>query len=384
MYIYFLNIKNYDKKYIGKELKKTCIQYGTLGIKIGQVFSNRTDLLDREICNILNDLRDNVPGLSDKENQILINTIKENIPCETINPYPIGAGCIAIVYEGIIKGGKRIVIKIKRPEIIQKLDNSMIKVEKLLYYVNYLNAFKDMELDKRLIELKSLIYEQIDFNNELKETIYFYNKYKKHHFIMTPKPYEEYSNDSMIVLEYINGKKIDDIDLKKKESISLPFTGFLISSMFIDGHYHGDLHSGNIMMVGNKLCIYDFGLVFTFNNTDKKMVYEYYLSLMNKQWEKSSDILLNHFCENKIKDEKKFKEDIVKVLVNHFEVNTKWDPVCYIRDISSCIKKHKSTMVKSFVSWELSMVTVQGVITEICKKNIWELCREINDLYDLN
>ena len=52
-YIYIFNIENYDKKYIGETLREICINYGTMGIKIGQVFSNRTDILDIEICQIL-------------------------------------------------------------------------------------------------------------------------------------------------------------------------------------------------------------------------------------------------------------------------------------------------------------------------------------------
>ena len=212
----------------------------------------------------------------------------------------------------------------------------------------------------------------------------FYNKYKKHPFISSHKPYENYSDESLIVMEYVNGKKMNELDTITKEEISLPFAGFLISSMFIDGHYHGDLHTGNMMLVNNKICVYDFGLVFKFNNLDKKMVYEYYMSLMNKEWDKSSDILLNNFCETEIIEKEKFKNAVTEILIHHFEINTKWDPVSYIRDITKCIKRFNSIMIKSFVSWELSMVTVQGAITEICKKNIWELCREINDLYDLN
>ena len=67
------------------------MKYGTLGIKIGQVFSNRTDILDKEICDTLNDLRDNVPGLTDEDNKQLIYNIKSSLPIKSIKNKPIGA-----------------------------------------------------------------------------------------------------------------------------------------------------------------------------------------------------------------------------------------------------------------------------------------------------
>ena len=385
LYIYIFNIKNYDKDYIGRNLKQISIDYGTLGIKIGQVFSNRTDILDREICDNLNDLRDNVPGLTKSDNQLLIQDIKSSLPIKSITEEPIGAGCIAVVYQAVLKNDQKIVIKIKRPNILEELNKSIRKIERILSYLNYLCLLRNLELSTRLEELKQLIFNQLDFENELNETNYFYNKYKKHTFIRTPKPFLEYSDKSKIVLEFIEGKKIDDLDEKTKEDISLPLTGLLISSMFIDGHYHGDLHTGNMMVTGKKLCIYDFGLVCKFNNDeDKEIAYNYYMFLMNKKWDEASDILLNKMCENEIKNPDQFKKDTIKILITHFEINDKWDPISYVRDISKCIHNHGSTMSKSFVTWELSMITVQGAIAQICKKNIWELCREINNIYSLN
>ena len=384
IYVYLFSVNNYDKKYIGKNLKKISFKLGTLGIKIGQVFSNRIDILDKEICESLNDLRDKVPGLKKKDNDKLIQEIKNKIPIKHIDENPIGAGCIAIVYKATLKNDENVVIKVKRPNIEDELNQSMIKVERLLYYLSCICVFRSMELDQRLIELKELIYNQVNFENELSETVYFYKKFKKHKFIKTPKPYQEYSNESMLVLEYINGIKIDDLDDGTKEKISLPLTGLLISSMFIDGHYHGDLHTGNMMYADNKLCIYDFGLVCRFKNEDdKNIAYDYYMSLMNKKWDVAINILLNRMCETKISDEDSFKINMNEILIKHFELNDKWDPVSYIRDVSKCIKDHGSIMSKSFVNWELSMITVQGAITQICKKNIWELCREINDVYSL-
>lgn len=306
------------------------------------------------------------------------------MPCKYINEKPIGAGCIAVVYEVILKNDQKVVVKIKRPNIYEELIQSMKKVDKLIYYSNFFCIFKSMELGKRLEDLKELIFNQLDFDIELEETNYFYKKYKKHPFIMTPKPFNEYSNKSQIVLEFIEGKQIDNLNQEEREKLSLPFTGMLISSMFMDGHYHGDLHTGNMMVVGDKLCIYDFGLVCNFNDeADKETAYNYYMSLMNKEWDKASNILLNRMCEKKIKKEKAFLKSIKKILVFYFETNEVWDPISYIRAISKCIKKYGSVMSKSFVKWELSMITVQGTITQICKKNIWELCREINEIYSL-
>ena len=45
------------------------------------------------------------------------------------------------------------------------------------------------------------------------------------------------------------------------------------------------------------------------------------------------------------------------------------DPIVYINQISKT-RKYNSVMVKKYVNWELSMITVQGLISELISDNI--------------
>tara|TARA_B110000971_G_C19979904_1_gene486864 strand:+ start:28 stop:1284 length:1257 start_codon:yes stop_codon:yes gene_type:complete len=378
IYLIFTKIFKRKKnlKFIANKIKKICISLGPIGVKFGQVISNRTDIIGKELGDLLSELRDDVPGLNLKEEKKLLEKVRQKVNYKLISPGNIGAGCIAITYIAMLEDNREVIIKIKRPNIERKLNNSFNLINKIISLINNIWLFKDLDLKNRFNELEKVFKTQVDFKEELKELTWFYNKYKDGDNLIIPEPYPELSNEDVITMEYIKGKKISELNDNEKEKLCKPFINFLMSSMFQYGNYHCDLHTGNMIAVDNKLCIIDFGLTCKFNELDRVTAYSYYLTLLNKDWDSAIKIIESRLCKDKPKKIKTFRKSVEEILTKYFVEKKVWDPTSYLDELTKCMKKHGTTMVYTFVDWELAMITVQGAIEQLCSKNIWDVCRE--------
>ena len=106
---------------------------------------------------------------------------------------------------------------------------------------------------------------QTDMNNEYKNMQYFYNEYLNNDYIKIPKPI--ISTKNILIMEYIEGQKISDIDVSayEKQKIVLLLNLFLKDNYYFKKYYHSDLHESNwkIVKTNNfyKIIIYDYGYI---------------------------------------------------------------------------------------------------------------------------
>ena len=156
------------RNFTPQKLCETIIKLGPTFIKIGQIMSNRYDLLPKEYCDALANLRANVTPMDFKEvNQILkdelgnINEIFQNI-----SQTCIGSASIAQVHRATLKSGEEVVIKVQRKNIyeIMSTDIKLFKRAIRLLHLNLL--IKIVDLNSVLDEIYNVAKEEMDFEIE--------------------------------------------------------------------------------------------------------------------------------------------------------------------------------------------------------------------------
>lgn len=107
--------------------------------------------------------------------------------------------------------------------------------------------------------------------------------FKNYKWLKIPKIYWELSTKRVLVMEYVDGGHVTDLNYMKKNHIN-PFDvsnkiGLLYSNMiFINGFVHSDPHPGNILVKKNlstnntDIILLDHGL---YANLSEKFRYEY-------------------------------------------------------------------------------------------------------------
>ncbi len=115
---------NDDKREIGKKLSNVLINLGPGYIKFGQALSTRPDILGKKTCDELKILQGKLKPFSHSIARKMIQEENENLLQESLASFdenPIANASVAQVHTGILKNGKKVAIKILKPNIHKHL-----------------------------------------------------------------------------------------------------------------------------------------------------------------------------------------------------------------------------------------------------------------------
>ena len=307
----FFRFNKFDTfKYSVKKLGDLNIFY----VKIFQSLCTNVNLLDEEQINFLSKYTDNVPYTNDDVDITFLETINnvsnnkliiENINNKTNLPEPYKSGMIALIYVGELDD-KKIIVKVMKKNIKNKLNNDLNKIKFLIDIIKYLPYIKKLNLDISFNENKNNLLLQTDFKNEIKNMHKMIENFKNIDYIIVPTPFEKYTetNDNIIVMNYLEGNKITDICNKDKDNYAILLAKFGIKCLLYDRFVHSDLHSGNILFINDndklKLGILDFGVMDILSKEEQHAFYKFFLIFSSENDNKLlGNNILDDFTEPK-------------------------------------------------------------------------------------
>ena len=298
----FLNLLIYseNKDEIGKKLLRCLINLGPGYIKFGQALSTRPDLVDKKTCEYLKKLQDDMEPFSssiakniiEKENHDSIDNI-----FSSFNEKPIANASVAQVHTAILKSGETVAIKILKPNIKEKLFKDFI----FFYWVSKcleiaIPSIKRLKLSKNIEVLSEVSLNELDLTLEASAAEELSENFKDNPNYKVPKIYWELTSKKILVLEYIQGIRIDDVNALKKanhniKKITEIGTEVFFLQVFRDGFFHGDMHPGNILINPKGVLIpIDFGIMGRLSNKDRQFLALLLTYLLNKNYRKVVEI----------------------------------------------------------------------------------------------
>ena len=298
----FLNLLIYsgNKDEIGKKLLRCLINLGPGYIKFGQALSTRPDLVDKKTCEYLKKLQDDMEPFSssiakniiEKENHDSIDNI-----FSSFNEKPIANASVAQVHTAILKSGETVAIKILKPNIKEKLFKDFI----FFYWVSKcleiaIPSIKRLKLSKNVEVLSEVSLNELDLTLEASAAEELSENFKDNPNYKVPKIYWEFTSKNILILEYIQGIRIDDINALKKanhniKKITEIGTEVFFLQVFRDGFFHGDMHPGNILINPKGVLIpIDFGIMGRLSNKDRQFLALLLTYLLNKNYRKVVEI----------------------------------------------------------------------------------------------
>jgi ubiquinone biosynthesis protein len=254
-----------------ERLRLAFSELGPSFIKLAQLLASRPDLITDTYANEFKKLQDEVPSFPFPE---ALRIIEEDLgaPAEeffdVIEEVPVAAASVAQVHHAILKDGTPVVIKIQRPNITRMIETDITILKaiasRMVKYIpesDFINPLGIVE------EFSKTIRKELDFKEELKNITRFRKNFAGHPDIYIPKCYPELASKRLIVMERIEGVRIDDIeglDRLGHDRAELARIGVdAYFKMFLeDGFFHADPHPGNIfVMHDGRIGLVDFGIV---------------------------------------------------------------------------------------------------------------------------
>ncbi len=394
-----LIIANKNQEKIGKNLLNCLISLGPGYIKLGQALSTRPDMLGKKTCNELKALQDNLSPISNSIAKKIIHNENENFLLNNLSSFdekPIASASVAQVYTGYLKNGKKVAIKILKPNIHKNLFEDFT----FFYWITrclefFIPNIKRLKLSRNVEILSEVSLNELDLTLEASAADELAENFKDNPNYKVPKIYWEFTTKNMLVLEFIEGIRIDDLDrlsalkhnIKKITEIG---TEVFFLQVFRDGFFHGDMHPGNILIDRKGALVpIDFGIMGRLSNKDRQFLALLLTYLLNKNYKKVVEI--HHEANMLGKD---ISHDHLAQAIRAITTPILNKPIGEVSfakllgQILSLSKKFNIEVQPQFTLLQKTMLMAEGTTRQINPNiNMWELSRPlidkwINDTHD--
>jgi ubiquinone biosynthesis protein len=323
----------------------------------------------------------------------------EELLCLT-SEVPIKSGVIALIYEGMI-GNQKVVIKVKKNNIYNKLLQSLDEIDIFLKIISFFPYIKYLNTSNIITENRKYLLEQTDFIKEINNNENVYKNFENSEYFVIPKVYRKYTEKypNMIVMDYINGNKINNVVNDDKEEYSKLVAKFGLQCVLKHSIYHGDLHPGNILFINEngkkQIGILDYGIVGKITKEEKNIFLDFLYALsIEKNDRKAIELLINKLVEPK---------SIVDKLTNE-EYNNLFENVRYVINKTLNTKKGSSSLGpddlyninkilynnnlyirKSFSRLEIAIAISESICKELSYNNSYmdSIKESLNELFTI-
>jgi ubiquinone biosynthesis protein len=259
-----------EKRPVYERIRLAIEELGPTFVKFGQIASTRTELLPPELITELHKLQDQVAPLPFSQIRPVID---EYCGCigdvySRIDEEPIGSASLSIVYRGELKDGTRVAIKVQRPGIGEVIEKDLVILQSMAKRVEA--GFPDLRVYNptgMVEDFAAQIRKELDFVRDGKNAERLAHNMKGIPGVRCPKIFWEYSGARLLVMEYVEGVRIDDVEGIRKVGHfprEIARTGFhaYMKQIFEDGFFHGDPHPGNLIVTAKGDIVFlDFGIM---------------------------------------------------------------------------------------------------------------------------
>jgi len=263
--------------------QKLCEILRALGptfVKLGQLLSMHPEIVPEEYCRELESLRTDASQLVTAQMYDVL-TAEYGKPWNKvfsrILPIPVGSASIAQVHEAYLLDGTHVAIKIQRPDIYETMERDTRLLKRAVGIVKFKSISSVMDIGSTLDEVWNAAKEEMDFEREADNIEQLRRNIEGIEYVYCPKVFRELSTKNVLVMEYIGGCELNDLETLKAEGydISEVCTKFInnyIKQFSEDRFFHADPHPGNIHVENGRVVWLDLGMMGYLSEKDAELV----------------------------------------------------------------------------------------------------------------
>ncbi|MBE8158142.1 MAG: 2-polyprenylphenol 6-hydroxylase [Betaproteobacteria bacterium] len=276
-------------------LRRALEYLGPIFVKFGQALSTRADLLPPPFVAELSKLQDRVPPNSPQQIQAALRDAYRQ-PLEEIfsefDESPAGSASVAQVHRArLAAGGAEVAVKILRPGVLARINRDLRLMESFAAILEF--SLKD----GRRLRLRAVVEEfarHLDNETRLLREASNCAQIKRNlaasPLVAVPEVHWEYCRDTVMVMEYLRGVPVSDINALRAAGVDLPTLAkngveLFFTQVFRDSLFHADMHPGNVHADGGgRFVLLDFGIVGSLNEFDREYLARNFIAFFNRDY----------------------------------------------------------------------------------------------------
>jgi len=286
----YLNFDLSDQKYAAQITEILGNLKGPL-MKVAQLSATIPDLLPEEYARKLAELQSNAPPMSwvfvKRRMKAELGDNWEN-NFSSFDKEASFAASLGQVHKAKLKNNEIVACKLQYPDMSSAVEADLNQL-KIIFKI-YSSYNKSIQIREIYKEIEARLKEELDYKLEHRHLKIFEYMHKKNSFIKIPKVHKNISTQRLLVMEYLDGKKL----IEYKNS-SQKIRNELAKNLFMAWYFpfykygiiHGDPHLGNYSVnKDNNINLFDYGCVRIFPSKFVKGVIDLYFALKEKNDQK--------------------------------------------------------------------------------------------------
>ncbi len=354
---------------------------GPTFIKFGQVLACRPDMLPLEYSRELLKLTDSVAPFPVAEAKKIIED-ELKLPMEKVfssfDDIPVAAASIAQVHRATLLDGSEVMVKVQRPHIVRIIDRDVDLMRWLAHLIDTrVPEMRPYNIPGIVEEFARTIRRELDFFVEASNATQLRKNFEQSAVLHVPRVYADISSKRILVLEKIEGIRINDFDKLERaghnrREIAQKGGAAFFKMVLHDGFFHADPHPGNLFVLPNgKLGLVDFGIMGRISEENREHFATIFLALANRDYDTlvSRYVDMGFLSDESIDIEKfqrEMKEDLVEFLEPYYIMQARQiDFGAYVDRITHILIRHRLKLPSNLYLMDKALITLEGILRQL-------------------
>jgi ubiquinone biosynthesis protein len=257
--------------HVPQELREMLEALGPTFVKLGQTMAGRTDVLPLRYRTELGLLRDHVHPLPPGVARAVVEgaygrPIRATF--ESLSEEPIAAASIGQVHRGVLLDGRRVAVKIRRPDVAALIEADLAVIVVLVRVVDRLVArVRRFELPEVVEQFGQALRGELDYEREATDAASIRAALAPIPWVIVPAPILELCRADVLVMDLVDGvpiHRLDDGDEvgPDRRILAVRLVAANLRLILFHDLFQADPHLGNFLVTADgRLAMVDFGQV---------------------------------------------------------------------------------------------------------------------------
>jgi ubiquinone biosynthesis protein len=351
-------------------------ELGPTFVKFGQILSVRPEVLPRPLIDELAKLQDDV---SPVETATVREVVESELGCPIeavfigFDNRPLAAASLSQVHRAVLKKTlEPVVLKVQRPDIRKQIAVDLELMALLAGQLHQrMEALQAHNLPSLVDVVGRTLERELDFKREARHLMTARRHMRALEGIVIPKVVDDISTERLLVMEYIEGRRLRDMvsgDLEDAEAVARLGLRASVKQILETGFFHADPHPGNLLVSeGRRLCILDWGMVGRLTSHERYELIDLIAAVVSNDSEELTEAVLAIAArEGEPVDRRSLERDLMEVLDSHLT-----DSVASLRigriilDVAEMVHSHRLKIPSNLLLMVKSLVTAEGAVRMI-------------------
>lgn len=346
-------------------------ELGPTFVKLGQVLATRVDVFPPDWIAEFEQLHNRVPPVPFEQIRPQLERALGQ-PIEAVfarfDTTAFAAASIAQVHRAVLKDGSRVVVKVRRPDIVPKIEAD-------LRILGHLARLLEVELPEArryqpgqiVQQLTRSLRRELDMVKEARNIERFAQNFADDPTVHIPRVYWEYCSETVNVQEELQGVPGTDLTAVRAAGLDLDVLASrggdaVLKMILVHGYFHADPHPGNVIYLpGNVIGLIDFGMVGRLTDRRREQIIDFLNALVLKDEEGMLNVLLTWAGDAEV-DEERLAYDISEMVFSYDNLPLKDVQIGpLLADVTALMRDHHLTMPSDLTLLFKALITLEGL-----------------------